>query len=74
MATSVTASRAHQELTVKLILMTVLAALVSMARVWMASVVTVVSAHQDSQGKDVTWTLMNVPPIPAARVQRASTM
>lgn len=74
MATSATASRAHQGLIVKLILMTVQVTLVSMESVWMALIATVVSAHQDSQGRDVTLTSMSVPPIPVARVQHVSTV
>lgn len=54
--------------------MTVQVTLVSTESVWMALIVTVVSAHRDSQGRDVTLTLMSVLPIPVARVQRASTM
>lgn len=74
MATSATASLAHQVLIVKSILMTVQVTLVSMGSVWMALIVTVVSAHQDSQDRDVTLTLMSVLPIPVARVQHASMM
>lgn len=44
-----------QGLIVKLILMTVLATLVSMEPVWMASIVTVVSALQDSQVMLLCW-------------------
>lgn len=74
MVTSATASQARQVLIVKSILMTVQVTRVSMESVWMALIVTTVSAHQDSQGRDVTLTLMSVPPIPVARVQRASMM
>lgn len=73
MATSATASQARQVLIVKSILMTVQVTLVSTESVWMALIVIVVSAHRDSQGRDVTSTLMSVPPIPVARVRRAST-
>lgn len=74
MATSATASQARQVLIAKSILMTVQVTLVPMEPAWMALIVTVVSAHQDSQGRDVTLTLMSVPPIPVARVQHASMM
>lgn len=73
MATSATASRARQVLIVKSILTTVQVTLVSMACAWMELIVTAVSAHQASQGRDVTLTLMSVPPIPVARVPRVST-
>lgn len=74
MDTSATASQARQVLIVKSILMTVQVILVSMESVWMVLIVTVVSAHQDSQGRDVTLTLMSVLPIPVAKVRHASTM
>lgn len=74
MATSAIASLARQVLIVKSILMTVQVTLVSTESVWMALIVTVVSAHQVSQGRDATLTLMSVPPIPVARVQHASMM
>lgn len=74
MATSAIASPARQVLIVKSILMTVQVTLVSTESVWMALIVTVVSAHQVSQGRDAALTLMSVPPIPVARVRRASMM
>lgn len=72
MATNAIACPALLVLIVKSILMTAQVTLVSTGSAWMVSIVTAVSVHRDSQGRDVILTSMSVPPIPVVRVRHVS--